>query len=328
MGLAAILATLACGGDTTGPGVPDQAEIVLELTLARNPDAATEGTLEAWLVDGAGTRHSAGRFVPDATGRAVVQVPVPGAVVLEITLEPPGDQNTTPSPQLLLKGAFSGGRADLGVAGALTQGSLPLRTVPGQFTMFSPSDNQMHGYPSFEESGIWLFNMAPRDTPQNDMWVRLAQLAAGWTYEGWMVRDYGTPGAVWLSYGKFTPDQSGAVNRRDDTGWGPFSGVTDFRTAGEEEFPGDDWISNPLNYPVPGGLSLPIDLRERGAGNAPRWTHIISIEPAFDRGEPITAERPFLILPYRDPFSALEPGDAIPITFHPGAVPVGKATVR
>ena len=56
----------------------------------------------------------------------------------------------------------------------LVQGDLQLHRQPGTFTMFSPSDNSWAGYPSHEESGVWLFNVRPRITPQNDAWVRLA----------------------------------------------------------------------------------------------------------------------------------------------------------
>ena len=210
----------------------------------------------------------------------------------------------------------------------MTQGDLALRANPGTFTMFSPSDNSWAGYPSHEESGIWLFNMRPRETPQNDAWVRLTQLQPGWTYEGWMVRDEGAPGAIWLSYGKFVPDWTGAVNQRDDTGWGPFSGVLDFRTDGEEEFPGDDWISNPLNFPFPPTLTLPLNLREQAPGGGSRWTHVITIEPALDRGEPIGGERPFLLRPYRDPFGDGEPGVPRGITLHVETMPRGHVAVR
>jgi len=209
----------------------------------------------------------------------------------------------------------------------VTASDLPLRERPGQFTMFSPSDNFRNGYPSHEESGIWLFNMAPRETQQGDMWVRLTQLQQGWVYEGWMVRDIDTPNAVWLSYGKFLPDASGTVNTRDDTGWGEFSGVTDF-LKGEEEFPGDDWISNPLGYQVPGGLSLPLNLREKSTTGAGRWTHLITIEPSSDRGEPVTTPRPFTIRPYRDPFGDGAPGTARTITFRADGVPRGEVTSR
>lgn len=320
--LAVLLAACASGPTSSaGPGT----ELVLSFQGLPLLDPATEGRYEVWLVVSGGQRRSAGVFSP---GGAVVLPMSAPAMAIEITVEPPADDDPGPSAQTLLRGEMVRGRADLVVAGALTQGRLPLTQVPGQFTMFTPSDNKESGYPSHEESGTWLFNMAPHDTPQDDMWVRLAQLRTGWVYEGWMVRDYGTPQAVWLSYGKFLPDQTGAVNQRDDTGWGPFSGVLDFQTAGAEEFPGDDWIANPLGFPIPGTLSLPLDLREKDPTGGFRWTHVITIEPAWNRGEAITSERPFGIRPYRDPFGDGPPGGPRTITFHQDGVPRGTATVR
>lgn len=317
-----------CGGDATSPASSRASSITLSLNGVRALDATTEGTYEAWIVDGGGHFHSAGRFTGGgATTLAIPQTASDAREVL-ITVEPPGDNDSTPSAQRLLRGTISGGRADLSIVGAVTQGSTALRERPGQFTMFSPSDNALNGYPSHEESGIWLFNMQPRQTDQGDMWVRLTQLDNGWTYEGWMVRDIGQPNAIWLSYGKFRPDYTGAVNSRDDTGWGPYSGVLDFRTDGEEEFPGDDWISNPLGYPFPKELSLPLDLREKTASGALRWTHVITIEPAWNGGEPIGDERPFLIRPYQDLFGDGAPGIPRTITYRPENIPSGRADLK
>lgn len=325
--LAAML--LACGGaESTGTSVPAGSTLTLSVTGLPPLDPATEGRLEAWVVDRQGAFRSLGTL--DLRQGAAIRLATPAAdpVEVAVTYEPPGDTDGAPSPHVLLRGPLRSGRAALTVTGAVTQGPLVLHERPGQFTMFSPSDNSKNGYPSHEESGIWLFNMAPRELPQNDMWVRLTQLQPGWVYEGWMVRDLGTPGAIWLSYGKFLPDATGAVNHRDDTGWGPYSGVLDFLTAGEEEFPGDDWISNPLGYPFPAPLTLPLNLREKDAQGRGRWTHVISIEPAADRGEPIGSERPFLIRPYRDPFGDGAPGSPRTITFRPDGVPTGEVTVR
>jgi hypothetical protein len=321
-----LLVLAGCGGDATSPST-NATSIAFTLTALRDLDPKTEGTYEAWVSPSPGVFHSLGRFAGGASSFPLTQ-PVPDGAELWITVEPPGDADATPSLERLLRGTVHGGHADLAVAGALTLGKLPLREHPGQFTMFSPSDNALNGYPSHEESGVWLFNMAPRQTDQGDMWVRLTQLDAGWTYEGWMVRDLGQPDAIWLSYGKFLPDNTGAVNTRDDTGWGPYSGVLTFRTDGEEEFPGDDWISNPLGLPWPKQLTLPLNLRETTATGALRWTHIITIEPSWKRGEAIGSERPFLIQPYRDPFGDAGPGVARTITFHPEYVPSGHADLR
>lgn len=320
-------AALACGSDRVS-GPPAGASLSLAFSGLGALDPSHDGSYEAWVKDRSGTVTSAGRFDLRSGATVALTLPIANPVAVEVTYEPKGDADPGPSPHRLLQGPFVRGRADLSVVGAITQSDLPLRERPGQFTMFTPSDNAVHGYPSFEESGVWLFNMAPRATPQNDMWLRLTQLQPGWVYEGWMVRDIHSPDAVWLSYGKFTPDATGAVSRRDDTGWGPFSGVTDFLTAGEEDFPGDDWIANPLGFPVPGNLALPLNLREKTAAGVGRWTHVITVEPSSNGGEPISTEQPFVIRPYQDPFGDGGPGAPRAITFRPQGVPVGRAEVK
>lgn len=327
----ASLATLAaCGGDgsaPSGPGGSAQPSLVVTVNGLVPLDPVTQGRYEAWATDAAGRTTSLGTLDAAAGQAATLRVPFPAAqpASIAVTVQRPNDAGA-PSTHVLLEGEWRGGRATLAVEGALTRGDLPLKRIPGQFTMFSPSDNFMNGYPSFEECGVWLFNMQPRQTPQNDQWVRLTSLTPGWIYEGWMVRDIGAPDAIWLSYGKFLPDASGAIASRDDTGWGPFSGVEDFATAGEEEFPGDDWFSNPLGFPFPSVLSLPLDLREKDATGASRWTHVITIEPISDQGEPIGSERPFAIQPYRDGFGDAAPGVPRTITFRPEGVPGGEAS--
>jgi Anti-sigma-K factor rskA len=329
LGLALVVLTQGCGSDGAfGSAAPQQpSSIILSLTNLRALDPVTEGSYQAWLVT-AGQPTTLGRFAGASSVTLPVSSRISDGTELWITVERPGSAGASPSAQRLLRGAFRNGVADLSLVGAVTQGTLTLRQRPGQFTMFSPSDNAIDGYPSYEESGVWLFNMAPRSTDQNDMWVRLSQLDPGWTYEGWMVRDIGQANAIWLSYGKFTPDYTGAVNSRDDTGWGPFSGVANYKTDGEEEFPGDDWISNPLNLPFPKDLTLPLNLRETTSNGTQRWTHVITIEPAFDRGEPVGSSRPFLLQPYRDLFGMGAPGEARTITYHPETLPSGRAEAK
>lgn len=136
-----------------------------------------------------------------------------------------------------------------------------------------------------------------------------------------MVRDFGSAQEIWLSYGKFLPDWAGAVNQPDDTGWGPFSGVADYKTAQLEDFPGDDWISNPLGLPFPSALTLPLNLREKDGTGRLRWSHVITIEPMTDKGEPLRSERPFFLRPYSDSFGDLNAGMPRTITFHREALP-------
>jgi hypothetical protein len=284
------------------------------------------GRYVVWAIDAGGHAHFVSTY--PAIAPLTLTSPIGDPRAFEITVELPSALNDKPSDRVLLRGDIDHGVALLSVAGALTQGTLALREHPGQFTMFSPSDNEFFGYPSHEESGVWVFNMNPGATEQNDFYVRLTQLGAGWTYEGWMVRDFGSPQEIWLSYGKFVPDWTGALNQPDDTGWGPFSGVADFAKSHVEDFPGDDWISNPLNYPFPPALTLPLNLREKDAAGKLRWTHVISIEPMSDKGEPIGTERPFFLRPYFDPFGDLNPGTPRTITFHKEVVPTGRVEVK
>lgn len=322
-------AVLACAGGAEVTAPPAYAKTMV-LSLAGLPplDALREGSYEAWMVDRQGVFHSAGRFAPSVSVALTLPEAVADPVSVIITVEPPFDSDAQPSKQHLLKGAFSGANATLRVVGALTQGDLALRERPGQFTIFTPSDNAINGYPSHEEAGIWLFNMAPFDTPQGDMWVRLTQLQAGWIYEGWVVRDVGLPGAVWFSYGKFLPDQTGAVSARDDQGWGAFSGVLDFASEQSEEFPGGDFISNPLHLPVPGDLLLPLNLTEKTAAGGSRWTHVITIEPAWNKGEGLATERPFFLAPYSDAVGSGGPGLPRTITYRASVIPSGSAVLR
>ncbi len=321
-------ATASCGGgaaSSTAPGGGAPTQLVVTTTLPAL-DPVRDGSYDVWAADAAGAMRRVGRLAGDGsmvapwTGRTIAQVLV--------TLESPTGSGSAPSAQTILTGAIAGTHASLSYAGAVTQSGLAMRETPGQFTMFTPSNNGYSGYPSHEEAGVWLFNMAPGETPQKDYYVRLAQLQPGWTYEGWMVRDIGTGSAIWLSYGKFIPDWTGAVNEPDDTGWGPFSGVADFRTAQLEDFPGDDWISNPLGYRWPAALTLPLDLREKDAEGKGRWSHVITVEPASDRGEALTTERPFVIRPYVDLFGGAGPGVARPITLRPAGLPSGSADLR
>jgi hypothetical protein len=323
---AALAACGGAGGDGTGPIATGVSSITLTTSNLQALDPARDGAYAVWTVEPSGAVHALGTM--QAGGTFTYPISMGAVRDIEISLEAPGVSRSTPSAQLLLRGAFQDGHADLVYAGAVTLGDQPLRGRPGQFTMFTPSDNDTGGYPSHEESGVWLFNMAPAETPQKDYYVRMTQLQPGWVYEGWMVRDIDGPSPVWLSYGKFVPDWTGALNQPDDTGWGPFSGVLDYRTARLEDFPGDDWISNPLHLPWSSGLPLPLDLREKDTTGRLRWSHVITIEPATDRGEPITSERPYVLRPYVDSFGDLGPGVARSVTLRASTLPSAVAVAR
>jgi hypothetical protein len=320
------LLVLACTDQSASSGVVKDAPLRLATTALTQLDPARDGWYHFWAVDAAGAAHHVAAFRKDTA--ADFLSPADHVVSFIVTLEPQDAVAAAPSNQVLLRGKWGDERAELSVVGAITQGDILLRERPGQFTMFTPSDNETMGYPSREEAGVWVFNMEAAATEQNDFYVRVAQLEPGWTYEGWMVRDYGSGHEIWLSYGKFLPDATGALNQPDDTGWGPFSGVPDFRNSRLEDFPGDDWISNPLGFPFPSELTLPLNLREKDSSGALRWTHVITIEPVSDKGESIGSERPFVVRPYVDPFGDLNPGVARTITYRPQNVPRGQVVRR
>lgn len=318
--------TLACGEAGTGPPVRADTGLELSFTGLRPLDPATEGTYEAWVVDSEGALHSAGRFSP-ANGRAVVTSPIANPVELVVTVEPPGDDDRLPSIHTLLGGPFENGAAELDVVWYLTP-AVPLEEEPGTHVLFTPSDNQELGYPSFEDAGIWLFNIKEEITKQNSFFVHFTPLNEGWIYEGWIVKDHGSPEACWISYGKFEVNSFKEAGARDDTGLGPYSGQLEFRTAMEEEiyFPGDDWLANPHGFPVPCGLELPLDLNGQPHLGIPSpWTHVITVEPTFDRGEVTWDARPFVVQPYRNPFGEGPPEEPRIIEFVPEAVTGGTA---
>ena len=326
LAICALLFAVGCRGDAVGPQITSGTTLALMTTALPALDVVREGKYVTWLIDASGQAHVAGAYQPGAP--MTLASPVDNPKTFEITLELPGAVLDRPSARVLLRGDFVRGVAQLSIVGAVTQGSEVLRERPGQFTMFTPSDNALSGYPSHEEAGAWLFNMNPSATDQNDFYVRLTQLQAGWTYEGWMVRDLGTPQEIWLSYGKFLPDWTGALNQPDDTGWGPFSGVPDYASSHLEDFPGDDWISNPLGFPFPSSLTLPLNLREKDASGKIRWSHVITIEPMSDKGEQIRTERPFFLRPYADSFGDLNPGRPRTITYHKEVVPSGRVNAQ
>ncbi len=324
---------LACADGTAEPQ-PGDIAVRVELVGLRALDASTEGSYEAWTFSPDGMAFSAGRFVP--TGNAVtVRSRIANPARFSITVEPPGDNDDRPSIHDLLGGEFVGGSATLTIVRSVT-GVDDLEADPGHHALFTPSNNPDLSFPSIEDAGLWVFAPVPSQTKHNSHFLRLTPLRAGWIYEGWIVYDYGTATECWISYGKFLPDGFREVNTRDDTGLGIFSGQVDYVNAMpvDVDMPGDDWVSNIHGMPVPCGLTLPFDLNGQRADEPPafeeipsRWTHVITIEPIFDRGEDLLAERPFVMQPYRNPFGQGPPNEGREVEYHPEFVPGGTATI-
>jgi len=298
-------------------------------------DGAAVGHFEVWVHSEDGAAISVGQLtdLPDTRGPESVfafDLPLAAPTSISVTLEPPGDQDSGPSPYVLMAGPFDNDGATLSVDGQVTEGP-PFEPEPGSHSLFTTSNNVRLGYPSFEESGIWMFTMRPRANKHGTREVRLTVLQPSWVYEGWIVRNYGTPEAVWISFGKYRPDFFGLLTSRDDTGSGPFSGDEDYLNAGVEDVPGDEFttdeVAEQLGFQLPGDLELPLLLNamDESTGRAV-WTHVITVEPAFEEDEPLYANQPFLIRPYRNAIGAGGPEQPRLIEHFEDQVP--RAVVR
>ncbi|HSH44253.1 MAG TPA: hypothetical protein VK966_00220 [Longimicrobiales bacterium] len=319
------MAALALAACEDGPVALSAGSVVeVSVTGLRAPAPDTEGSFMVWAHTSDGAAHLLGEL---GTGAAPsrFEVPVSGVDRFSITLEPPGDPDPDPSERLLMAGAYRGGTSLLSVDGSVTAGP-PLNDKPGHHSLFTSSNNVELGYPSMENSGLWMFSISPSANRHGTREVMMTPLRRTWLYEGWAVYRYGTPDAVWISYGKFRPDIRQLLSSRDDTGSGPFSGDEDFRNGGIEDVPGEEWTVNPLGLPVPGGLELPFQLDAVDSAGRAVWTHVITIEPSFDEDEPLLSERPFMLQPYRNPVGPGGPGVPREIMFLDN-MPEGVVTV-
>ncbi len=337
-GLAAM--ATACGDD----GIAVGSNINLEFEALRALDPVTEGTLTAWVVDRSGETILLGPFIVSEGTHVIFENPIDDPAGVLITVEPPGDSDPGPSSLELLGGDFEGSTADLRIDGHVTTG-LPLEKEIGSHVLFTPANNTWMGYPSLEDAGIWVFNIHAIGDPMrregldlsSDFFLEVTPLASSWTYEGWVVHDYGMPDECWISYGKMVPGVSDRLNRQDGTGFGPFSGYMDYvgsPFAIKHNFPGDDWVENPYDLPVPCGLEVPFDMNGKPElGIDSPWTHVITIEPASDEltespevdpAAPLRA-KPFLIQPYKNDFGEGPPDQARVILYNGDRVPRGTA---
>ncbi len=300
-----------CGDGPTG--LVEQAAMEVVFHDLRPLDAA-DGSLEVWLVAGADT-VSVGRvaFPGGQKGPGEVahgfSLPLGEPERAFVTVEPPMDSDPGPSAFVMLEGPFEKGKAELAIMGVVTDGRL-LETDPGAHSLFTTSNNVNNEgrleYPSLEDAGLWLFTLTPTRNRHGTREVKVTPVRASWTYEGWAVFHYGRPDEVWVSYGKFRPDLLGLLSSRDDTGSGPYSGDEDYLNAGVEDVPGEEWTTDnvaiQIGVSLPPGVSVPFDLdAEDPVTLEAEWTHAITIEPAFDEGEPMFQGKPFVIQPYRNP---------------------------
>lgn len=298
----------SCGDDPAGPAEGERFEMAFD-RLGRLP--AEQGAYTVWVHDDRDT-VSVGAVpagLPDeAVGEFGFTMPLSAARGVFVSVEPPTDPSPDPSPTRLLAGRFEGRSATLAFDGVATLGR-PLEPDPGAHSLFTTSNNS-EGYPSAENAGLWLFTLTPSRNVHGTREVKVSPLAAGWTYEGWLV--WQGPPRIWISYGKFRPDETGLLTSRDDTGTGPFAGAEDFRNAGVEDVPGEEWTSDDvaagLGIAFPGEFELPLAIDALDAGGRALWHHVISIEPAADLTEGPLEGTPFPVRPYENPVGAGGPG--------------------
>lgn len=297
-----------CGDDPAAPAAGDEYEWSVA-GLGSIP--ARQGTFTLWVYDAVDTVPVAA--IPPGEAHETA-APVRFAMPFDaprgafLSVEPPIDPSPGPSASRLLAGTFRGRAAEMVLEGAATLGRR-LEAHPGAHSLFTTSNNS-EGYPSAENAGLWLFTLTPSRNVHGTREVKVAPLRPGWTYEGWLV--WRGPPEVWISYGKFRPDEFGLLSSRDDTGTGPFAGAEDFRNAGVEDVPGEEWTSDEiarrLGIELPGGFALPLAVDSVDASGAALWHHVISIEPAFDLIEGPLEGEPFSVRPYENPIGAGGPG--------------------
>lgn len=303
---ACVLVASGCGDDPTGPALGETLELTIQ---GMDAVSATAGQLQVWVYGG-GDTLSAG-VIPSGAGNLApfrFDSPMEKPEGVLVTLERPGAAAVRPGISRLMAGPFRGRSATLAIEGMVTDGR-ELQEFPGAHSLFTTSNNS-EGYPSAENAGLWLFTLTPSRNVHGTREVKVTPLRSGWTYEGWVVWQ-GTP-QVWINYGKFRPDEFSLLTSRDDTGTGPFSGAEDFRNAGVEDVPGEEWtsteIADQLGITLPGGFGVPLELDAvDGLGNA-LWHHVITIEPAADLVEGPLEGEPFPLHIYENPVGPDGPG--------------------
>lgn len=297
----------ACSDRVAPPTVGAAYEVAFD---GLRPLPAAQGTYVVWVFNSADTVRVQG--LPSGEGGQVSDVrfemPIEGVVGAMVSVEPPGDADPEPSLTRVLRGQFEGAQAELVVEGAVTDGR-PFQPEPGAHSLFTTSNNSQ-GYPSDENAGLWLFTLTPRQNTHGTREVKVTPLERGWTYEGWVVRQ-GEP-EVWISYGKFRPDELSLLTSRDDTGVGPFAGVQDFRNGGVEDVPGEEWfsfeIADELGIDLPGGMDLPLQLDAIADDGTALWHHVITVEPAWNLVEGPVEGDPFPFKVYENEIGAGGPG--------------------
>ena len=228
-------------------------------------DLGPDFVYEGWLMVN-GSPISTGTFTVDGSGNLsqtsfeLDNTNLSSATKFILTVEPAVDPDPAPSAQKLVAGDFSGDMAAVSVDVAPAVGDFS--NAAGTYFLRTPTD-EMPGTSNNGNDiyGVWFGT--PGMPPTSGL--NLPTLAAGWTYEGWVVTENG-------------PLSTGTFNSFDDRDSGnPYSGTENNMGP---PVPGEDFFVNSS------GVSddFPIDMRGT--------TVVISVEPVPDN-----SPAPFVLKP-------------------------------
>lgn len=242
LGLPLVLACFVMVGCDSGGEEPDETEMgSLFLTINGMTPLPGDAHMEGWVVTLANSARSVGKFTVDDTGTLVdlsgnpieerrfdTNFALDSALVMYITIEPPGDANDIPSETRLMGGLFVDGQASLraadfeGIEDELT-------LAVGTYIVETPTD----GPGTNETSGIWFVNLTGGPPARG---LRVAIPIQGWQFQAWAEFD-GIPVDMGVISHHSQPDESSLHS-------GPQLGYN---------YPGEDFLVN-----APAGLNFPV----------------------------------------------------------------------
>lgn len=291
--ISSVIVFQACDDSGLLPSSIPKGTVTFRQKNFKHIDPYVEGIFELWLrLDSAGnmTDYSLGRFNINENGELTdslggpVQFKYQGdtnnlyqARFAFITVEPPGDYNSTPSNSVLVSGGtaivFDSLYASMNIAGSLALGAAGEKLLSGEHTSYMI--NTPTSSPSDCLKGMWFC-----DTAGNSYFPSgLNMPSSGWVYEGWVVNKSNPQNRINYTTGKFTspygPDFDGA---------GPCAGPNPPYSS-----PGQDWILPDCPFGKPKIQNL----------SSYDYEILITLEPSFEQQSTTAYDNPFIITLYK-----------------------------
>ena len=194
LGFGLILGMISLGCDSGGPSNNDPETGVLILTVNDLRPLPGDYHLEAWITTSELTTASIGKFTIGSAGKLLNlsgeeimagRFEVPFAVdsvrIAYITIEPPGDADTSPSNTRLMGGLFVENTAELRITDV--EGiEDELILARGNYIVETPTN----GSESSEQSGIWFVNLTAGPPARG---LQIKTPIPGWKYQAWTDAD-------------------------------------------------------------------------------------------------------------------------------------------